>query len=219
MPIAPSGSVPSGKQLKTYKLDIGQRFYLPVDSIDCEQPPEHVNRPPPPPEPLKQHERDEIKKDRDLIVTYNHPILRTEWTPTQVAQFEDALLLNAIEACPEGGCTFKDGEIIERRNHTAPEQSTAPAKPLHDESTPVAFTKGEIQGIVTQTDLYNLEHNPELDLGASTEDWHGPNATAEGISAHNVRMQSGITREGDHGEPTGALTDFLDVWMSCPYLT
>jgi len=85
---------------------------------------------------------------------------------------------------------------------------THSAPPIHDQAT--------FDRVVTQVDTQNLQAGIGGDVGASHEDWHGSTATAAGISAHNARMQSNITREGDHGEPTGALATALDVMDAVP---
>ena len=84
------------------------------------------------------------------------------------------------------------------------------APPIHDQST--------FDQVTQAVDQSNLAHGIGGDAGASHEDWFGSDATGEGLSAHNVRMQSGITRAGDHGEPTGLLASVLTVLDNVPFV-
>lgn len=92
-----------------------------------------------------------------------------------------------------------------------PGNDTHSAPPIHDQET--------FQQVTAAVDAHNLETGVGGDAGASHEDWHehfGHQPTVAGISAHNVRMQSGITRAGDHGEPTGALARALQIMDAVP---
>lgn len=123
----------------------------------------------------------------------NYYVTRTDFTDGEID------LIKSLETT-DGG--VESGQIMTKNT------TTGELRPLCGEDA-----RG-LEAHLVCLDSYNLNYRPDtVDRGASEEGWYGTGAwrTAEGEYAHYKRIQSGLYRPGDHGEPTGLAATLLGV--------